>query len=90
MVVDVRLCDTVVNVMLNRSQVGLELTVIPVLHFILVYVPVNVLSIFIPTPSKAWTIVSRDRGNLSNRKILKTQVWPKWPEVLTMKIMMKH
>ena len=87
-----RLCDTVVNVVLNPSKVDLELTVLPVLqrHFILVYVPVNVLSIYIPTTSKAWTIVSSDRGNLSNRKILKTQVRPKWPEVLTMKIMMKH
>ena len=83
--VDVRLCDTVVNVALNPSKVGLELTVLPVLqrYFILVYVPVNVLSIFIPTTSKAWTIVSSDRGN---RKILTTQA----PEVLTMKIMMKH
>ena len=41
----------------NCSQVGLELTVLPVLqrHFILVYVPLNVLSIFIPTTSKDWT-----------------------------------
>ena len=84
-----RPCDTVANVVLNRSQVGLELTVLPVLqrHFILVYVPLNVLNIFIPTTSKAWTIVSSDRGH---RKMFKNQAGPKWPKVLTMKIMMKH